>query len=296
MASMPDKGDALEKRILAMHPLDFEELCAELVTELGFINVRRQGGGTQFGRDIAAEFPGNHVECWIFECKRYAKIIPLKEISNKLLWAQAMSTLNYFVVISNAEISNDFRQLIDLPSNRSYKVLTWTGPTFRRLLAACPSTVSSWFGGVKAEPAIYANVFLREQRGASPSAALPNVVGEGETFSVTVRRSPRTRGDDPCYAIIVDDQGNEIAQITLKRGQEARFQLPKVLQGRPVRIAYDFEPHACMARHYPDEENLLLTPELSLPSEHLKIRIRAVSSIPMERWSKYTGIFYRGTN
>jgi len=125
----------VEAKLHKLHPLDFEELCAELLTSIGFINVRRQGSGTQSGHDIAAELPlSDRLESWFFECKRYARTIPLKEISNKLLWADTVESLDYFVIISNAQLANDFRQLISMPSRRPYKVLAWTGPVFRRLL------------------------------------------------------------------------------------------------------------------------------------------------------------------
>ncbi|MEA2238197.1 MAG: hypothetical protein QOC81_2921 [Thermoanaerobaculia bacterium] len=290
---MATTADAIEKRILAMHPLDFEELCAELVTELGFINVRRQGSGTQFGRDIAADFAARRAEPWFFECKRYSRPIPLKEISNKLLWADAQDRLDYFVIVSNADVSNDFQQLIDLPSRRRYKILTWTGSTFRRLLATCPRTVGAWFTGKQIEPPLSAIEFISEQRG--------NVERHGGTSSdvtggvtITIKRSMRTPADNPCYAVITDYDGNVLAKVTLKRNAKIQVTLPKEALGKPVRILYDFEPHACLGRHYPDTENVLLTSELSLPSEHLKTRMKAVMRVPMDEWRQYTGTFYRG--
>jgi hypothetical protein len=287
------KADAIEKRIRAMHPLDFEELCADLVTELGFINVRRQGSGTQFGRDIAAEFVASRMESWFFECKRYASTIPLKEVSNKLLWADSQETLDYFVIASNAELNNDFRQLVNLSSRRQFRILTWTGVTFRRLLAACPRTVSSWFGGLSIGEQITAVDFLREQRGAEIDSASSSAALDNETIMITVGRSGRTPGADPCYVVITDYNGHKIASIALKRGRRVQLKLPKGALGKPVHITYDFEPHAYSARHYPRDENLLLVSELSIPSEYLKTRVRAVARVPMARWRQYTGAFCR---
>jgi hypothetical protein len=292
---MATTTDAIEKRILAMHPLDFEELCAELVTELGFINVRRQGSGTQFGRDIAADFAGSRAEPWFFECKRYSRSIPLKEISNKLLWADALDRLAYFVIISNADVSNDFQQIITLPSRRPYKILTWTGNTFRRLLASCPLTVEAWFGGQRIEPPVPAIEFIAEQRGSFERRGGASSDATGGV-TITVKRSMRTSADNPCYALITDYDGNVLAKVTLKRNAKIQVTLPKEALGRPVRILYDFEPHAYLARHYPDRENMLLTSELSLPSEHLQRRMKAVMRVPMDQWRLYTGTFYHGAD
>ena len=280
-------SDPIQQKIAMLDPLDFEEMCAELLTELGFVNVRRQASGTQFGYDIAAELVAEEIESWFFECKRYARTIPLKEISNKLLWADTVDSLDYFVVMSNAQLSNDFRQLVQMPSHRSYRILTWTGPVFRRLLTACHSTASTWFRSVPRKRGLSPTSFLEEQRGHSQTQSPRSTVEAEGTVTVSIKRSKRTPGNDPCYAVIMDYAGNEIARITLRSGRTIHLQLPKEAMGKPVRIWYDFHPNACMARHYPNEENLLLLPELALPSENLKDRISAVCNIPLERWGTY---------
>jgi hypothetical protein len=285
-------ADRVEKKIRLLDPLDFEELCAELITELGFVDVRRQASGTQFGHDIAAELIAKHTEHWFFECKRYSRNVPLKEISNKLLWAETVASLDYFVVISNAQISNDARQLISMPSRRPFKILTWTGPVFRRLLASCQGTSASWFPRMPVDRNRSTIEFLAEQRGNVVGHAVPTAASLHDTVTVTVSRSRKTPGEDPCYAVITDYFGNEIARVTLRRGRKMHLRLPREAMGKPVRIYYDFDPHACLARHYPNLENIVLTPDLSLPSEQLKDRIRAVASIPFESWSTYMGTYY----
>lgn len=274
MKMKPRELDEIERKIRALDPLDFEEMCADLITELGFVNVRRQGGGTQFGHDIAAELIAERVESWHFECKRYARTVPLKEISNKLLWADTVESLDYFVVMSNAQISNDFRQLISMPSPRPYRILAWTGPVFRRLLTACSSSKQVPAG--EATPA----AFLAEQRGYSLGNTNFLAHTDEGSMTITVRRARNTPGDDPCYAVIKDYAGNVIMRIKLKRGRKIHLQLPKEALGKPVRVWYDFHPYAMLARHYPDRENIVLAPDLLLPSENLKRRIEAIVSIP----------------
>lgn len=290
---MKSPHDALEKRIRAMHPLDFEEFCAQLIVELGFVNVRRQGGGSQFGRDIAADYPARKLESWHFECKKYSRRITVKEIAGKLLWAGTDSVLDYFVLVSNADVSNDVVEVLRRLADRRYQVRLWTGNTFRRLLSACPSTVSAYFHGLAIPEHTAVEDFMKAQRGRRSAVERPTGTSGGESISVTIQRAPRTPGENPCYAVLVDAEGNELAHVTLKRGQKITLHLPKGLLGKPVRVVYDFDPHACLARHYPDEENILLAREMALPSEHLRQRISAVARVPWERWRKYTGRFYR---
>jgi restriction endonuclease len=283
--------DELEQRLRAMDPVDFEALSADLVTELGFIDVRRQSSGTQFGHDIAAEFVDVDKEAWLFECKRYSSIIPAKEISNKIVWADTLVRLDYFVIISNSTLANDFAQLIRMRTHRRYKILAWTGPTFRRLLAACPRTTRSWFS-IVVEPESTPSEFLELERGAA-SAGVASVADGGETVTVEVRRSRKTPGENPSYAVITDFMGRRLAKLSLRRGAIVRIKLPKTLLGKPIQIIYDFDPHACVARHYPHVENILLTHELQLPSENLKARIASVLRVPTETWRQYTGTFFR---
>src|ERR1051326_213161 len=283
--------DELEKRLRSMDPVDFEALSADLVTELGFVDVRRQSSGTQFGHDIAAELIGEEKEAWLFECKRYSSLIPAKEISNKIVWADTLDRLDYFVIISNSTLTNDFAQLIRIQTHRRYKILTWTGPTFRRLLEACPRTMRAWFNSFDS-PESTPEEFLALERGSTHTAPA-DVIGSGEMVAVQVRRSRKTPGENPSYAVVTDFAGRRLAKVSLRRGATVRIQLPKALLGTPIRIIYDFDPHACVARHYPQVENIVLTRELLLPSEHIKARIACVQRVPMTIWSQYTGTFFR---
>ena len=88
-------------QIDALDDTDFEELCFELLQELGFVNVDWRKGTAlpsspaDRGRDIVAQHErtdldgAKHLETWFVDCKRYKKGVPPEKLQGLLAWANA---------------------------------------------------------------------------------------------------------------------------------------------------------------------------------------------------------------
>lgn len=70
-------------------PREFENLCYDLIVQYNFSNLIWREGGADSGRDIEAFFTftnsiSDFKTKWFFECKRYAKGVPLMNLLQKL--------------------------------------------------------------------------------------------------------------------------------------------------------------------------------------------------------------------
>jgi HJR/Mrr/RecB family endonuclease len=78
-----------------LSPKQFEELCFDLLMELGFRKLIWRQGGADSGRDIqgtrevTSELLDPFEETWFFECKRYENGVPPEALNSKIVWADA---------------------------------------------------------------------------------------------------------------------------------------------------------------------------------------------------------------
>ena len=78
-----------------LSPTQFEELCFDLLMELGFRKLVWRQGGSDSGRDIQRTrevTPGltePFEETWFFECKKYERGVPPESLHSKIAWADA---------------------------------------------------------------------------------------------------------------------------------------------------------------------------------------------------------------
>jgi Restriction endonuclease. len=239
----------VEQRLKRITGSDFEKLCCDLVEELGFTNIRRQASGTQFGFDLAADRKKKRKnEYWFFECKKYSSRVPLKEISNKLLWAETQKDIHCFVIVSNAELSNDLHKLL-ASYRRRYYVLTWSGQVFQRLLVSCPQTYSKWFPNCLREGGVSPKRFLSEECARfQDEPTLSDLVSpDEEKFKVKIKIGKDSPGDSSFSVVLLDFRNRKIAKLKVRRGKEVELILMADLKGERIRVWYDFYPTACMA-------------------------------------------------
>jgi HJR/Mrr/RecB family endonuclease len=126
---------------------EFEEFCADLIRELGFVNVDwRKGTGlsaspSDQGRDIQAELVRTEVdqspgsEKWFVDCKHYKKGMPPEAVQGLLAWAEAERP-DVALVIASGFLSNPAKEyLIKYEQNRRppFRIKYWERPILERL-------------------------------------------------------------------------------------------------------------------------------------------------------------------
>lgn len=166
-----DVADDLPIDIDRMDETKFEEFCADLLRELGFVNVDwRKGTGlasspSDAGRDIVAQLPcvdvGGHqyFETWFVDCKHYKKGIPPDKVSGLLAWAAAERADVALIVASNF-LSNpckDFLKAFEANSRPPFRIRYWERPTLQALIEGRDEFIRRHLrGSVRTWPEIFA--------------------------------------------------------------------------------------------------------------------------------------------
>ena len=131
----------------ALDETEFEELCFELLGELGFINVDWRKGTAlssspaDRGRDIVAQHERvdidgtKHLETWFVDCKRYKKGVPPEKLQGLLAWANAERP-NVALFIVSGFLSNpakDYLHDYELNNRPPFRIKYWERPVLERL-------------------------------------------------------------------------------------------------------------------------------------------------------------------
>lgn len=129
-------------------PIQFEELCYELLNELGFLEISWRKGTSMDaspadqGRDIEAtlrrkDIDGSQVdEKWFIECKSYKKGVPPQALQGALAWAESSSPHTLLIAVSGF-LSNPAKEhLKEYQRNRNppFRIRLWEAPDFQRML------------------------------------------------------------------------------------------------------------------------------------------------------------------
>jgi hypothetical protein len=130
-----------------LNPTQFEEFCADLLRELGFINVDWRKGTdlsaspADQGRDIQAELLHTEVdesartEKWFVDCKHYRRGVPPEALQGLLSWAEAERP-DVALVIASGFLSNPAKEyLVKYEQNRRppFRIKYWERPILERL-------------------------------------------------------------------------------------------------------------------------------------------------------------------
>jgi hypothetical protein len=122
LSNAPNKGTLLEL------------IVEDIFNDLGFSNVRRQGGGSQYGYDVIA-YKDN--QCWKAECKNLNQDVGVKEIAPKLAWHFNGISIDRFVIVSINPISNDLQYLLERRMF-SFAIEIWSGNYLAKLICESP--------------------------------------------------------------------------------------------------------------------------------------------------------------
>ena len=126
---------------------EFEELCFDLLKELGFVNVDWRKGTAlpsspaDGGRDIEAQLERTDIdgskrfENWFIDCKHYKKGVPPEKLQGLITWSQAERP-DVALFIASGFLSNPAKDnLRDYENNNRppFRIKYWERPTLENL-------------------------------------------------------------------------------------------------------------------------------------------------------------------
>jgi DNA-binding TFAR19-related protein (PDSD5 family) len=136
---------------LSLSDEKFEEMCFELLLQIGYERLIWRQGGADNGRDIEGYLEtsnplvGKITEKWFFECKRYEKGLPPEKIDSKIAWANAEQPQHLTIIISSYLTNNARTWLEKIELGKPYSVHIIEGKQLKQLLLNYPATISSYF-------------------------------------------------------------------------------------------------------------------------------------------------------
>lgn len=132
---------------------EFEEVCFDLLTRLGFQSLQWRQGGSDRGRDIEGEYRVNnplidyHIEKWFFECKKYSHGVPVGNMSTKFEWATS-NQVNHLVFFMVPYPTDSCRVWLDeMKRQVRYKVHIIEEKQLKTLLLKYPDIIEQRFLG-----------------------------------------------------------------------------------------------------------------------------------------------------
>lgn len=108
-AGGPSPIDEMEGR-------DFEQFCAELLRERGFVEVEVTKGSGDYGIDILAEKDG---VTYAIQCKRYDTLVGVKAIQ------EAYAGRDYYDRMVGAVLTNQYFTAPAVEAAKKLKILLW---------------------------------------------------------------------------------------------------------------------------------------------------------------------------
>jgi hypothetical protein len=132
-----------------LNATEFEELCYDLLKEIGFVNVNwRKGTGlaaspADRGRDIECQIRQTEIdgteflERWFVECKHYKKGVPPDKLQSGLSWALAQRP-DRLCIIASGFLSNaakDYLEKFKTENKPPFRIKVWEKPNLQILLA-----------------------------------------------------------------------------------------------------------------------------------------------------------------
>lgn len=153
---------------------EFEEMCFELLHELGFINIDWRKGTalpsspSDRGRDIVAQHQRvdidgtTHLETWFIDCKRYKRGVPPERLQSLLAWAHAERPDVALYILSGflSNPSKDYLRDYEHNTRPPFRIKYWERPTLEHLAATHGDLIRRYLFQV---PRIESEIIAAEQ-------------------------------------------------------------------------------------------------------------------------------------
>lgn len=136
---------------MTLSPDEFEELCFDLLDEIGFEQLVWRQGGADDGRDIQGVKRINvgvvepYEEIWFFECKRYQNGVPPNDLSSKIAWADAESPKHLLFFVSSYLTTGARDWLSKISSNKPYRIHLVEGKRLQSLVSKSHRLMTRYF-------------------------------------------------------------------------------------------------------------------------------------------------------
>lgn len=134
-----------------LSPTKFEELCFDLLMELGFRKLIWRQGGADSGRDIegtrevVSGILEPFEETWFFECKRYTNAVPPEDLNSKIAWADAEKP-KHLVFFVSSYVSNNARDWLEkIGKDKFYRIHLIEGKQLQQLVSRSRALIARHF-------------------------------------------------------------------------------------------------------------------------------------------------------
>ncbi|WP_217561819.1 restriction endonuclease [Paenibacillus sp. GbtcB18] len=132
-------------------PIQFEELCFELLGHIGFKKLLWRQGGADNGRDIEGisdmnnQLVGSYEEKWFFECKHQSGGISPEQLNSKFAWADAEKP-QHVAILTTTYLTNGCRVWIEkIRNDKAYRIHIIEGKQLTSLVLGYSDIISTYF-------------------------------------------------------------------------------------------------------------------------------------------------------
>jgi len=129
----------------------FEELCYDLLSKMGYHSITWKQGGSDNGRDIECYYTMNNpmlgclVDKWFVECKNHTSAINVDDLNSKLAWASAEKPNHLLIIVSSYISKSTYEWLAKMNTSIVYRIHVIEGKRLKELLLPYDDIVSKYF-------------------------------------------------------------------------------------------------------------------------------------------------------
>ncbi len=134
-----------------LSPIEFENLCYDMLMAEGFHSVKWNRGGADGGRDLEAALPFSspftslHYTKWFFECKHYTSGVSPESLSSKITWADAEQP-DFLVIFLSTYLTKGAKEWVSkIQTARRYKIIIVEGEELKTRLVSIQHLIPKYF-------------------------------------------------------------------------------------------------------------------------------------------------------
>jgi hypothetical protein len=157
---MRASASTFSNRLNQLTGRQFEQLCRDLLVATGFTELDWLKGGSDEGRDLEGTIENQGLK-WFFECKRYSRGIAVKDIADKVAWAEAEKA-DVLVILSNSHLTPSAKRWLKKRNDQRVSVLNWTDSVFELLCYSFPDVLAKHLSPLTTPESLCSGSFINE--------------------------------------------------------------------------------------------------------------------------------------